>query len=101
MSKSEKHQKLKPQTIKKGIAGAKIKIKWLQKRAEKIRVQIGRLEGTIRDYQDRCPHPDKKLDNEGLYRFCTTCGASFSGLQKGQIIPPEQLDYDYDEDLYK
>lgn len=69
MSKSKKQQELKPETIKKGIKETRIEINWLQERAEKIRVQIDRLEGTIRNYQDRCPHPYKKLDDEGHIGF--------------------------------
>lgn len=97
MNITKKQQKLNPTTIAKNIKEIEVKIQWLKKKAQKIAVQVGKLEGTIRNYQDRCPHPLTQQDDEGCYNYCTTCGATIGS--DGEMIPPERVHYD--EELFK
>lgn len=97
MKKPKKQLKLKAEAITENIQKIKIEIKWLERKKQEIAVKVNKLEGTIRNYQDRCPHPRIEWDEEGCYKYCTTCGAAIGS--DGKVIPPERIDHD--EDLYK
>ncbi len=97
MNEPKKPQKLNPTAITKNIKEIEVKIQWLKQKAQKIAVQVGKLEGTIRNYQDRCPHPKTQMDDKGCYRYCAICGAPIG--PDGEMIPPERVHYD--EELFK
>lgn len=97
MKKPNKQQKLKPETVTKAIKEINIEIKWLGQKKQRIAVKVSKLEGTIRNLQDRCPHPKTQWDDCGEYKYCTTCGAAIGTDSK--VIPPERIEHD--EELYK
>jgi FtsZ-binding cell division protein ZapB len=97
MKKPNKQQKLSPTTVAQNIQKIKVEIKWLKEKEQKIAVKVNNLEGTIRNLQDRCPHPKTQWDDCGEYKYCTTCGAAIGTDSK--VIPPERIDYD--EELHK